>query len=127
MNIRHFAFAVTAATLSFVATAAPSVQPAGHGQLDAAPLHASRQFRLTPDEAQHMRGAYQLSDGRVLVVNSQRNRLYAELDGKTEELVPVADHAFVARDSRTRVAFNAVPYADEVVVTPAAPSTLANR
>jgi hypothetical protein len=39
--------------------------------------------------------------------------------------VPVADHAYVARDSRVRLTFNPVPFGDEVVVTPALPSTLA--
>jgi len=77
-------------------------------------------YRLTADDARHMRRSFDLSDGRTLVVTSERSRLYAELDGKTEELVPVAANTFVARDSHTRLTFNNVPYADEVVVAPAA-------
>jgi hypothetical protein len=118
MNIRHFVFAATAATLSFAAAAAPSVQPTNVARIDA-PLHEHGTSRLSADDARHMRGTYQLSDGRALVVTSERSRLFAQLDGKTEELVPADGHTFVARDSRTRVAFNAVPFADEVVVTPA--------
>jgi hypothetical protein len=125
MNIRHFAIFATAATLSLAAAADPVVQPAQLTQADTAPLQENRAFRLTPDEAHRMRGAYQLDDGRMLVVTSHRSQLYAQIDGKTEELVPVADHAYVARDSRVRLTFNPVPFGDEVVVTPALPSTLA--
>jgi len=118
MNIRHFAFFAAAATLSLAAGAAPNLQPQDDAQ-QAAPRE-NRLFRLSPEEAQRMRSTYALDDGRQLVVTNERSRLYAQLDGKSEELVPVARHTFVARDSHTRFTFNEVPFADEVVVEPGA-------
>lgn len=113
-------FAIATASLSLSAFAEPSVKPAGDViQQHAEPLRENRLFRLTADEAHRMRGAYQLDDGRTVEVTSQRSRLFAQIDGRNEELVPVAENTFVSRDSRTRFAFNHVPFADEVVVTPA--------
>jgi hypothetical protein len=63
-----------------------------------------------------MRGAFRLDDGRVLTVSNKRDKLFAELDGKTEELLPVGQNRFVTRDSGTRVAFNQVPFAEQVVL-----------
>jgi hypothetical protein len=63
-----------------------------------------------------MKGTFQLDDGRMLVLSATRNRLFAELDGKREELVPIGQNRFVARDSGTRMSFDRVPYAQEVVV-----------
>jgi hypothetical protein len=48
------------------------------------------------------------------------NKLYVDLDGKREEMVPVAPKTFVTRDTGATVAFNQVPFADEVVVNQAA-------
>jgi hypothetical protein len=48
------------------------------------------------------------------------SKLYVDLDGKREELVPVASNKFVTRDTGATVAFNQVPFADEVVVNQAA-------
>lgn len=84
-------------------------------------VHENRLFRLTESEAQRMRGEFRLDDGRVLTVTSKRHRIYAQLDGKTEELVPVADNTFVTHDGANRLVFNRVPFADEVVVTPVGP------
>ena len=77
-------------------------------------------YRLTKDEAQHMRGAFGLADGRTMTVTNRLSKLYMELDGKVEELLPVGPKQFVTRDSGTRVTFNKVPFADEVVVDQAA-------
>lgn len=128
MNFRHFALLATAATLSLSAAAQPNLRPAADAaQLEGAPLLTNSMYRLSSEEAQHMRGAYQLDDGRQLVITSQRSHLFAQLDGKTEELVPVGSGTFVARDSRARIVFNHVPFADEVVVTPALSPNLAAK
>jgi hypothetical protein len=73
-------------------------------------------YRLTQDEAEHMRGTFRLTDGRTIMVTNRMNKLYVELDGKREELVPVGPKKFVTRDTGARIAFNQVPFADEVVV-----------
>jgi hypothetical protein len=67
-----------------------------------------------------MRGSFQLSDGRTITVTNKMNKLYVELDGKREEMVPVGPKKFVTRDTGATVAFNQVPFADEVVVNQAA-------
>jgi len=73
--------------------------------------------RLAPGEAQHMKGSFRLDDGRMLVLSTSRNRLFAELDGKREELVPSGQNGFVARESGTRMRFDQVPFANDVVVS----------
>jgi hypothetical protein len=109
-----------AATLSLSAFADPSIAPssATAGAVTASSTQAA--YRLTQDEAEHMRGAFRLTDGRTITVTSRMNKLYVDLDGKREELVPVAPKKFVARDTGAIVAFNQVPFADEVVVDQAA-------
>jgi hypothetical protein len=67
-----------------------------------------------------MRGSFQLTDGRTIMVTNRLNKLYVELDGKREELVPIGPKKFVTRETGTTVAFNQVPFADEVVVNQAA-------
>jgi hypothetical protein len=107
-----------AATVSASAFADPSLPPAGTTvTVQATP---SRLYRLTPDEALHMKGVFRLDDGRVMKLTNQRTKLFVEFDGKTEELVPIGPQRFVARDSGARFAFDQVPYADEVTINQAA-------
>jgi hypothetical protein len=109
-----------AATLSLSAFADPSIAPssATAGAVIDSSTHTA--YRLTQDEAEHMRGAFRLTDGRTITVTSRMNKLYVDLDGKREEMVPVAPKTFVTRDTGATVAFNQVPFADEVVVNQAA-------
>jgi hypothetical protein len=117
--VQALAFAATA-TLSLSAFADPSVAPAS--ATASAVMDASRHtaYRLTQDEAEHMRGSFRLTDGRTITVTNKMNKLFVDLDGKREELVPVAPKKFVTRDTGATVAFNQVPFADEVVVNQAA-------
>jgi hypothetical protein len=122
MRIQPVLAFIGAATLSLSAFADPSIAPASatanaNAVLPQAPLYA---YRLTQDEAEHMHGAFRLTDGRTMTVTSRMNKLYIDMDGKHEELVPVAPKKFVTRDSGTIVSFNQVPFADEVVVNQAA-------
>jgi hypothetical protein len=121
MRISSFLAFAGAATLSLSALAAPSIAPSAaiaHG----APVQkaASSAYRLSRDDARHMRGAYLLGDGRTVTVTSEGSKLFADLDGKREELVRVGWAKFVTRDSGAGLAFNRLPYADEVVVDQAA-------
>ena len=120
MRIQQALAFIGAATLSLSAFADPSVAPmssmAGSVLVQGAP-HA---YRLTLDEAEHMRGAFRLTDGRTITVTNRMNKLYVDLDGKREEMVPVGPKKFVTRDTGAIVAFNQVPFADEVVVNQAA-------
>lgn len=110
-----------AAALSLPALAGPSGAPAS------ADAHAAMGKKATPpvsplrwDEVRHMRGAYLLADGRTVTISSEGRILFAELDGRREELVRVGESRFVTRDTGTDVAFNRLQYADEVTVGQAA-------
>jgi hypothetical protein len=123
MRIQHVLGLFAAATLSTAALAEPSVPPS-QATLQAAPVNtvavqagAPSAQRLAAGEARHMKGTFRLADGRLLVLSNSRDRLFAELDGKREELVPAGQNRFVARESRTRLAFDSVPFANEVVVS----------
>ena len=118
MRIQHVLAFAAAATLSVSAFADPSIAAtqavANTVTVQAGALSAKR---MAPGEAKHMKGTFRLEDGRVLVLTPSRDRLFAELDGKREELVPAGQNRFVARDSGTRLTFDQVPFASEVVVS----------
>jgi len=118
MRIQHVLAFAAVATLSVSACAEPSIvatqATANTVTIQAGTLSAKR---MAPGEAQHMKGAFRLVDGRVLVLTPSRDRLFAELDGKREELVPAGQNRFVARESGTRLTFDQVPFASEVVVS----------
>ncbi|MFK3738377.1 hypothetical protein [Massilia sp. TN1-12] len=117
MRIQHILAFAAAATLSLTACADPSITPSALStnlvtvQGSQAPVH-----RLSPDEAAGMNGLFRLDDGRVMKVTNQSAKLFMELDGKREELVATGSNKFVGRHSGTSVAFDQVPFADEVVV-----------
>jgi hypothetical protein len=117
--VQALAFAA-AATLSLSAFADPSVAPSSATASAVMAPSAYGAYRLTTDEAEHMRGSFRLTDGRTITVTNRMNKLFVELDGKREEMVPVAPKKFVTRDTSATVAFNQVPFADEVVVNQAA-------
>jgi hypothetical protein len=108
------------ATISLSALADSSVPPAvAAGSLASVQVKAAHSY-LSRDDAEHMRGTFELTDGRTITVTNRMNKLFVDLDGKREELVPVGTTKFVTRDTGTRVAFDRVPYAAEVVVDQAA-------
>ena len=111
---------IGAATLSLSAFADPSVAPSSATASAVLVSSSHSAYRLTQDEAEHMRGSFRLTDGRTITVTNRMNKLYVDLDGKREEMVPVAPKKFVTRDTGATVAFNQVPFADEVVVNQAA-------
>jgi hypothetical protein len=120
MRIQQVLAFIGAATLSVSAFADPSIAPSSATASAVTASSGLRAYRLSQDEAEHMRGAFRLTDGRTITVTSRMNKLYVDLDGKREELVPVAPKKFITRDTGATVAFNQVPYADEVVVDQAA-------
>lgn len=121
MRIQQFVAAAFVGILSVSAFAAPSVPPSQSPAATTVNVQASlpSASRLPIGEAQRMKGTFKLDDGRTLVLTDSRNRLYAELDGKREELVKVGEKGFVARDSGTRLTFDQVPFASEVVLNSA--------
>lgn len=118
MRIQHVLAFAAAATLSLSALADPAIPPASN-PANVVTIEAGNHaaFRLAPGEAQHMKGAFQLDDGRMLVLSNSGNRLYAELDGKREQLVPKGQNRFLARSTGTMLTFDRVPFANDVVVS----------
>jgi hypothetical protein len=120
MRIVQALVLAAAATVSMSAFADPSIAPSSATANAVVASSTYGGYRLTTDEAAHMRGTFRLADGRTITVTSRMSKLYVDLDGKREELVPVASNKFVTRDTGATVAFNQVPFADEVVVNQAA-------
>jgi hypothetical protein len=121
MRIPQVLAFIGAVTLSMSAFADPSIAPSASVASSAtAPVQPSMMYRLTKDDAERMRGSFLLTDGRTIKVTSRMSKLFVDLDGKREELVPVGPNQFVTRDSGARLTFNQVPYAEEVVVNQAA-------
>ena len=111
---------VGAATVSLSAFADSSIPPAvAAGSLASVQVKAPHTY-LSKDDAEHMRGTFELTDGRRITVTNKTNKLFVDLDGKREELIPVGATKFVTRDTGARIAFDQVPYAAEVVVNQAA-------
>lgn len=121
MRILQVLAFVGAATLSMSAFADPSIAPSASAASNAtAQLQPSMAYRLTKIDAERMRSSFLLTDGRTIKVTNRMSRLFVDLDGKREELVPVGQNQFVTRDSGARLTFNQVPFADEVVLNQAA-------
>jgi hypothetical protein len=103
--VQALAFAA-AATLSLSAFADPSIAPSSATASAVMDSSTHSAYRLTQDEAEHMRGTFRLTDGRTITVTNRMNKLFVDLDGKREELLPVAPKKFVTRDTGAIVAFN---------------------
>jgi hypothetical protein len=111
---------IGAASVSLSAFADSSIPPAvAAGSLASVQVRAAHTY-LSKDDAEHMRGTFALTDGRTITVTNKQNRLFVDLDGKREELVPAGATQFVTRDTGARIRFDQVPYAAEVVVNQAA-------
>ncbi|HEX8787484.1 MAG TPA: hypothetical protein VF793_14960 [Telluria sp.] len=120
MRTSHILAFAAAATLSVSAfaggngTSVPSSQAASTVTVNAMP-HAL--YKLSPSDAQHMVGTFQLDDGRLMVLTNKRSTLFADFDGKREELVPVGANRFVSRDTGAELTFDRVPFGGEVVLS----------
>ena len=78
---------------------------------------ASRVIHLTPGQAQGTNGSFRLDDGRTLRLTSRNSKVFMEVDGKREELLPVSPTEFVARDSGAQVALDEAAFAGTVRLT----------
>ncbi|NML62901.1 hypothetical protein HHL21_17815 [Massilia sp. RP-1-19] len=64
-------------------------------------------YRMDREEAEEVKGIYQLSNGKYMRVATRGNRLVAEIDGeRRSNLVPVGHKVFVAPVTDTVVAFD---------------------
>lgn len=118
MRIQQVLAFLGAAAVSTLALAEPAL-PAAAGADGTVVVRgdASRAIHLTPGEAQGTNGSFSLEDGRTLRLTSRYNKVFMEVDGKREELLPVSRTQFVARDSGARVALDEAAFAGTVRLT----------
>jgi len=108
-----------AAALSTCALAEPSlpVSMSADGNTVTVQGAAIQSVRLTPAEAQAANGSFQLSDGRVLWLSSRNNKIYMELDGRRDELLPVSRTHFLARARGAELALDGLDVPMTVTLT----------
>jgi hypothetical protein len=118
MRIKQVLAFLGAAALSTAVFAAPApVSVSEDGNSVTVHGDTSQIVRLTPGQAQDVAGAFRLQDGRVLRLTHQSNKVFMEVDGKREELLPLSRTEFVARDSGARVALDEEAFAGTVHLT----------
>jgi len=112
-QVLAFLGAAAASSLALAAPPAPvSVSADGNTvyvQGDPSPI-----MRLTPNQASDVQGAFKLEDGRVLRLSNHQNKVFMEVDGQREELLPLSRTEFVAKKSGARLALDEATPADTV-------------
>ncbi|MGJ7914747.1 hypothetical protein ACI48D_04600 [Massilia sp. LXY-6] len=119
MRIKQVLAFLGAATVSTLALAEPALPVAvsSDGNTVIVQGAASRMFHLTPGQAQDTNGVYKLEDGRQLKLTSHNSKVFMEVDGRREELLPLSRTDFVARDSGARVALDEEAFATNIQLT----------
>lgn len=119
MRTKHVLLSLGAAALSTCALAGPSlpVSMSADGNTVTVRGAATPLVHLTPAEAQATNGSFQLEDGRVLTLSSRNGKVYMELDGRRDELLPVSPTRFVARGSGTELAMDQPEFPMTVALT----------
>lgn len=112
MRTAHIFALLCTAALFQVAAAAPATdtgvanKPAQHSHMN-------------PADIAEVQGTYTLSDGRTLRVLVEKNKLYASVDGRKEELTFIADNVFLTHDGHMKLTFE--PRAFETTLVLEAP------
>ena len=118
MRIQQVLAFLGAAAVSTLALAEPALPAAASADGTVVVRgDASRVIHLTPGEAQGTNGSFRLDDGRTLRLTSRNSKVFMEVDGKREELLPVSSTEFVARDSGAQVALDEEAFAGTVRLT----------
>jgi hypothetical protein len=118
MRIKQILAFLGAAAVSTAVLAAPApVSVSADGNTVTVHGDASPVFHLTPGQAQDTNGAFKLDDGRVLRLTSHDRKVFMEVDGKREELLPLSRTEFVAARSGDRVALDEDAFAGTVTLT----------
>ena len=119
MRMLNIAVLLGAAALSQVGFAAPASVTA---YADSTPMPgvsavANTSHQLSSNELAEVRGAYTLSDGRVLRVSSEQRKLYATTNDRKFEIVPVAKNVFVSRDGAMKLEFDQTAFSTGFAIT----------
>jgi len=119
MRIKQVLAFLSVAAVSACALAEPSVPASASACRNTVTVQggASPLVQLTPAEAQDASGTFKLEDGRVLKLSSLGSKVFVEVDGKREELLPVSRTHFVARASGTELAVDDLRFPETVKLT----------
>jgi hypothetical protein len=118
MRIKQVLAFLGAAAMSSMAFAEPapvSVSADGNTvyvQGDPSPI-----MRLSPSQAADLQGSFKLDDGRMLKLSNHNSKVFMEVDGHREELLPLSRTEFVARKSGSRLALDEPSFTDKVHLT----------
>jgi hypothetical protein len=113
MRIKHILAFIGAAAVSTMALAAP-VSVSNDGSTVLVAGNASPLVRLTPNQVVDAQGSFRMTDGRTLTLTGQGRRMYMELDGKREELLPTSRTRFVGRDTGSELILDDLAFPDKV-------------
>ena len=102
MRTLHALALAAAATFSFAAHAAPQNPDA----TVPVPGKAAGRYMIDSEDFKHYKGSYVLSNGKTLTMVNRGRTIYAEVDGKRHELVPVGYNVFVARNADMMLMFD---------------------
>lgn len=117
---KQFVLALLAtATLSGAAFAAPGAnQDMERAAMASVPVVGSgATYKLRLGDFDGVQGVYMLSDGRRLHVTLEHRKLFADVGRGKTEIVPVAQNRFATRDDSLHLAFDQLPFANEVTLS----------
>jgi len=117
MRIKQVLALFGAVAISSVAFAEPAPVVSADGNTVYVQGDASPIMRLSPGEAADLQGAFKLDDGRVLKLSNQDRKVFMEVDGHREELLPLSRTEFVARKSGARLALDEPSFANTIHLT----------
>jgi hypothetical protein len=116
MRIKQVLAFLGAAAISSLALAEPaapvSVSADGNTvyvQGDPSPI-----MRLSPSQAADLQGSFKLDDGRMLKLSNHNSKVFMEVDGHREELLPLSRTEFVSKKSGARLALDEPSFADKI-------------
>jgi hypothetical protein len=119
MRIKQVLAFIGAAAVSTLALAEPAapVSVSADGNTVFVQGDPSPVFRLSPGQAEDIGGSFRLDDGRMLRLTHHQNKVFMEMSGKREQLLPLSPTEFVAAKTGARVELDEEAFASKVTLT----------
>jgi DNA-binding beta-propeller fold protein YncE len=114
-QVLAFLGAATASTMVLAAPAPVSVSEDGGTVYVAG--NASRLVRLSEADATNAQGTFRLQDGRILRLTNRGRKMFMELEGQHQELLPTSRTHFVARHTGAELAVDDLHFPEQVSLT----------
>lgn len=114
-QVLAFLGAAAMSTMAFAEPAPVAVSADGNTvyvQGDPSPI-----MRLSPSQAADLQGSFKLDDGRMLKLSNHNSKVFMEVDGHREELLPLSRTEFVAKKSGSRLALDEPSFTDKIQLT----------